>query len=464
MDRPQRRRNGDGAQRCRIWAEAEAEAEAKQAKAKDRDGGGGWRGRGGGGGWVEQGAHRSHPSSFCITPAHCQPSSQAAQRSRCVARAATMPFHGHHQNAAFTPSQGLGHAAQALGSIGAPAGNLRNATSGTTTAGTDAFLSTQSPPAAHSGGHTAPPTSSGLSHPQQHQQQQQPQQQQQQQQQARGFEPRRAPAGEELHVNTMNQQPQQPHLPSQTSGSAPPQPPQPSQPSSLPPAQQSQQQHAYNSPDHYVAPSLSLQQAAPYSNAPSSLPGSLQVQQRPGPPPSAYTAPSTVPTVPQINTNAQQYTLPTRSNTMNQPQQPSSSHSYSRSSPAGLGPDQKYIPFSNTPDSSKYAAGTPAQKYYPSTPSGAASNSPLGLADIRPRANSSMAEESAGAGTLFTETERTPSNSSYLTPWPAYAFDWCKWNVHGGNGAGKMAVGSYLEDTHNFVCRPNIGTLYQSHH
>ena len=235
------------------------------------------------------------------------------------------------------------------------------------------------------------------------------------------------------------------------------------------PSQPPASQHMYNSPDQYAAPNLNLHQAsqgAQYSTAPaasSSMPGSLQPggssstqqqqqQQRPGPS-SAYTAPSTVPTIPQINTNAQQYTLPTRSNTMNQPQH-SSSHTYSRSSPAGLGPDQKYIPFSNTPEHPKYASGTPAQKYYPSTPSGAASNSPLGLADIRPRANSNMAEEPTGAGTLFNENDRTPSNSSYLTPWPAYAFDWCKWNVHGGNGAGKMAVGSYLEDTHNFVRQP----------
>ena len=154
--------------------------------------------------------------------------------------------------------------------------------------------------------------------------------------------------------------------------------------------------------------------------------------------------------MPQINTNAQQYALPTRSHTMTQPN--NSSHGYSRSSPAGLGPDQKYIPFSNTPDTSKYGS-TPSQKYLPSsTPSGAASNSPLGLADIRPRANSSLADEGLSGSTLFNEDNRVPSNSSYLAPWGVYAFDWCKWPVQGGNSAGKMAVGSYLEDTHNFVC------------
>jgi WD repeat-containing protein 68 len=166
--------------------------------------------------------------------------------------------------------------------------------------------------------------------------------------------------------------------------------------------------------------------------------------------------------MPQINTNAQQYTLPTRSNTMNQSQH-SSSHAYSRSSPAGLGPEQKYIPFSHTPENPKYAAGTPAQKYYPSTPSGPASNSPLGLADIRPRANSSMNDEGGmGAATFFNDSDRVPTNSNYLAPWGVYAYDWCKWNVHGGNSAGKMALGSYLEDTHNFVCALSPRALARS--
>ncbi|PSN70091.1 WD40 repeat-like protein [Corynespora cassiicola Philippines] len=385
-----------------------------------------------------------------------------------------MPFHQHHsQNAQNTPAAGIFQAVQTLGSIGAPAGNLRAATSGTTNAGTDALLpgsgnapGLQSPAGLAGGGQTAPPAAAGLPGPGAPQQPS-----------TNSFEAaRRAPAlgraPEELHISS-NPPPMGQHL-SSSQPSAAPQPhqqqPQPSQQHQPPPAQQ----HLYGSPDQYSAasaPNISLHQATPqtaqYPNAPAAnnanVPGSLQPaggnaqQQRPQPT-TSYTAPSTVPTMPQINTNAQQYTLPTRSNTMNQAQH--SSHAYSRSSPAGLGPDQKYIPFSNTPDQQqqqpppqqpKYAAGTPAQKYYPSTPSGAASNSPLGLADIRPRANSSMQDEGLGAGTLFHDSERTPSNSSYLAPWAAYAFDWCKWNVHGGNSAGKMAIGSYLEDTHNFI-------------
>ncbi|KAF2265297.1 WD40 repeat-like protein [Lojkania enalia] len=360
-----------------------------------------------------------------------------------------MPFHSHphHQQNApgNTPAAGIYQAAQALGSIGAPSGNLRLATSGTTNAGTDALLpGSGNAPGLHSqaghlsGGQTAPPTATGLPGPGASMQS------------TNSFEtPRRAPTlgrtPEELHISTSSAAMGQ-HASSQAPTSH---------------QQQQQQQQLYNSPDQYSAgagPNVNLHQATPqsqnsqFSSAPA-MPGSLQpgsnTQQRPAPS-STYTAPSTVPTMPQINTNAQQYTLPTRSNTMNQSQH-SSSHTYSRSSPAGLGPEQKYIPFSNTPENPKYAAGTPAQKYYPSTPSGAASNSPLGLDDIRPRANSNMTEGALGTAPFFNDSDRVPSNSNYLAPWGVYAFDWCKWNVPGGNSAGKMAVGSYLEDTHNFI-------------
>jgi WD repeat-containing protein 68 len=53
---------------------------------------------------------------------------------------------------------------------------------------------------------------------------------------------------------------------------------------------------------------------------------------------------------------------------------------------------------------------------------------------------------------MISDGNKVPSNSNYLAPWSIYAYDWCKWNVPGGNSAGKMAVGSYLEDNHNFVC------------
>jgi WD repeat-containing protein 68 len=339
-----------------------------------------------------------------------------------------MPFGQHnHQNAPHNPAAGIYQAAAALGSIGAPMGNLRVATAGQTSAGTDAFQqssSMQSPveqqPYA-AGGHTAPPAA-----------------------QSSFDTPRRAPTlgrapDSELHISTAA---------AAASG-------------------QQQQHNMYDSPDTYAAPNLQLQQASPgiaqYGAQTQPLPNALQPaagvgQPRPGAS-SAYTAPALVPTQGQIASNAQQYTLPTRSNTIHQP--PHSSHGYSRSSPAGMGPEQKYIPFSHTPEQSKYAPNTPAQKFYSSTPSGAASHSPLGLADIRPRANSSMDQE-GGMGhhgnAMMTEQSKVPTNSNYLAPWSIYAYDWCKWTVPGGNSAGKMAVGSYLEDNHNFVSRPAVAS------
>ncbi|KAF2007387.1 WD40 repeat-like protein [Amniculicola lignicola CBS 123094] len=322
------------------------------------------------------------------------------------------PFHSHSQQGA-NPAQGIFNAAAALGkSIGAPrlAGNQ-----GQTTAGTDLLLQSggQLIPG---GGHTAPPASGGLQGP--------------------GTLPSSNPSYDRRAPNAMGRAESELHI-SAASSSQPP-----------------QQQQMYNSPGEFgPGPNVNHQQAMPQGSQ-YSTPSALQAgQQRPVPSSSAHasytsTGPqiNAAPPIPQINTNAQQYSLPTRTNT-NQ----STSHTYSRSSPAGLGPDQKYVPFSNTPENPKYTAGTPAQKYYPSTPSGAASNSPLGLDDIRPRANSSMNEDPLGVGKFFNDSDRVPSNSNYLAPWGAYAFDWCKWSVPGGNSAGKMAVGSYLEDTHNFI-------------
>lgn len=154
-----------------------------------------------------------------------------------------------------------------------------------------------------------------------------------------------------------------------------------------------------------------------------------------------------------INTNQQQYTtLPTRSNTMSNNQgQPS--HSYSRSSPAGL-QDHKYIPFSassssNQPDlpPPKYPQTPQQRNYAPLTPGAGPSHSPLVLDQIRPRANSTLNDEFHAYGDL------QATNSNYVAPWAVFAFDWCKYPTLGGNSAGKMAIGSYLEDPHNFVSR-----------
>ncbi|KAF2453922.1 WD40-repeat-containing domain protein [Lineolata rhizophorae] len=358
-------------------------------------------------------------------------------------------FHTHHHSSSsgggsnpHGAAAGMYQAAQALGSIGAPTGNLRVATGGQTTAGTDTLMpeSGNAPATGNGGGGGGGPLP------------------------RRSHTLGRTP--EELHISTgggggagaramalaqQQQQQQQQHLQQQ---------------------QQQQQQHQqqqgmYSPPD---APSLQ----------------------------SAYTAPTAVPTAPHIATNAQQYSvLPSRGNTMNmgnsaggggggggggssqapQHQQPGggggggSGHSYSRSSPSHLGPQdgahhqQKYIAFSQTPDHhAAAAAAAAASANNPATPHGAATKSPLGLADIRPRANSGMEADPLSAMPLFDDMNRQPTNSNYLAPWAVYAYDWCKWPVQGGSAgggtgasggaggsAGKMAVGSYLEDPHNFI-------------
>lgn len=128
------------------------------------------------------------------------------------------------------------------------------------------------------------------------------------------------------------------------------------------------------------------------------------------------------------------------------------SHSYSRSSPAaGFEPSTSYHAYTPTTpggpshlmspsDGSKYGGPVPQRNF---------SNTPLGLADIRPRTDSSMSDSAGGnLGQSLPGTQPGPSN--YPAPWAVYAFDWCKWPPQ-GNGSGKVAIGSYLEDGHNFV-------------
>lgn len=194
------------------------------------------------------------------------------------------------------------------------------------------------------------------------------------------------------------------------------------------------------------APGISIHQATPQSTHHTAavnagiLPGAL----RPGAS-SANTAPGTIPTLPQISTHTQQYASSSRSSTA------SHSHSYSRSSPAGFD-QQKYMPYVNTPESSKFPT-TPNNKYGSShTPHGSSAYSPLGLADIR--ADSGMVDGPMSANPYSSDANSVPTTSNYIAPWPVYAFDWCKWPVQPqstGEAAGKMAIGSYVEDGHNFI-------------
>ncbi|KIW07186.1 uncharacterized protein PV09_02052 [Verruconis gallopava] len=297
-----------------------------------------------------------------------------------------MPFHHNRQPSHNTghqsAAQGLLEAAQTLGSIGAPTGNLRTAALGTTAAGTDAFL---------------PSNSASL-----------------QQFDAAALPPPQSAHASSRRADTIGRMADHPSY---------------QQSSRI--QEQSSQGSMYNNPP-------------PSTN---SVPGSLQPgatgQGRPVPMPSAYTAPTAVP---QINTNASQYSLPTRSNTMH-------SHSHSRSSPAGLD-QQKYVPFASSgSDPQKFPQTPQQQKYYsPTTPTVGHTNSPLALDQIRPRANSNLPNDELTGTTLFGDLmDKQPTNSNYLAPWSVFAFDWCKYPVPQGNSAGKMAIGSYLEDPHNYI-------------
>ena len=158
-------------------------------------------------------------------------------------------------------------------------------------------------------------------------------------------------------------------------------------------------------------------------------------------PPHGYANP---PSIPQITTNFPSMDSGSRPTTMN------SQHSYSLSSPAAS-QDQKYTPFSTTPDQSRYG-GISSSKWIPQTPTGAPSQSPLALADIRPRTELHLPDDlSSPSAGLGADVSLPQTPSSYIAPWQVYSYDWCNWPVNGGSGAGKMAICSYLEDPHNFV-------------
>lgn len=147
-------------------------------------------------------------------------------------------------------------------------------------------------------------------------------------------------------------------------------------------------------------------------------------------------------TAPVLPTN--DYTSPSKPPTLN-----ISSHGYSRSSPAAAPYEspQGYTPYTPTTPGGSLAG--PSQTM--STQQRNISHTPLGLADIRPRADSSLSDGASGSDL----NNAHPSPSNYLAPWALYAFDWCKW-APSGNGAGKVAIGSYLEDGHNFVSTASV--------
>ncbi|EAW10320.1 WD repeat protein [Aspergillus clavatus NRRL 1] len=204
-------------------------------------------------------------------------------------------------------------------------------------------------------------------------------------------------------------------------------------------------QPSSSQPGHYAAGS---------STGGASLPGALQPGNVNRPPAiSMNTAPSVLPTLPQLSTQLQ----PQQSQSQPQQQQPPTtprsgmvnSHGHSRSSPSNL-EQPKYKPHGAS-EISRYGA-SPGAGFPPHTPQGS-KYSPLGLADIRPSGDLlSDAITSPGMPAYNGETQ-VPTNGNYVAPWPIYAVDWCKWPITGNSGsfAGKIALGSYLEDNHNYI-------------
>ncbi|KFY27593.1 hypothetical protein V493_03406, partial [Pseudogymnoascus sp. VKM F-4281 (FW-2241)] len=205
------------------------------------------------------------------------------------------------------------------------------------------------------------------------------------------------------------------------------------------------------------APRINLEHATPEtSNYQSNLPGPLQSG---GGAPHAHRPPTlssnSTPSVPALPStmSSDPFATPLRSNQ-------NLAHNYSRSSPSTAAYDgQPYQPYTTTPSGGGGGGGSELSQF--STPSSLkyapgqqrnVSNTPLGLADIRPRADSTLSDAVLPGANPYSYdgANAVPTNSNYLAPWAIYAFDWCKWPSH-NNDAGKVAVGSYLEDGHNFI-------------
>jgi WD repeat-containing protein 68 len=207
------------------------------------------------------------------------------------------------------------------------------------------------------------------------------------------------------------------------------------------------------SPRDYSAPpgpAIKLEQAAQYQSG-SAVPNVLQ----PGRPTAlnAHTAPA----LPTMSGAIQQQQSPSEYSSPSKPPSLGLAHGYSRSSPAAPydSSSSSYVPYTpttpggtSTGPSSQYMSPQDSKYNAPGSQRNIA-NTPLGLADIRPRADSSLSD--GPAGTLGYDLGNSePSTSNYMAPWALYAFDWCKWAPQ-GKSAGKLAIGSYLEDGHNFI-------------
>lgn len=187
-------------------------------------------------------------------------------------------------------------------------------------------------------------------------------------------------------------------------------------------------------------PSINVQASSQYGsgsgNSNNTLPGALTPggQHRPQAV-SVNTAPSVIPTLPSSQQSNH------RSSMIN-------SHGHSRSSPSGF--DQPMYKQHSAPEDSKYPTSPGA--YPPQTPQGS-KYSPLGLADVRLPGDYLGGSLMSPGAAPYNSDNQVPTNSNYIAPWPIYAVDWCKWPISGNSSSfgGKLALGSHLEDNHNYV-------------
>ncbi|KAF3922621.1 hypothetical protein AA313_de0209670 [Arthrobotrys entomopaga] len=84
----------------------------------------------------------------------------------------------------------------------------------------------------------------------------------------------------------------------------------------------------------------------------------------------------------------------------------------------------------------------------------------MGQQDIAMTGGFTLDVQSRQGPITETPPKEAPRGSHYFTQWPSYAIDWCKWPIYGSpgasgyagqNGVGRIALGSYSEDGHNYI-------------
>lgn len=208
---------------------------------------------------------------------------------------------------------------------------------------------------------------------------------------------------------------------------------------------------------HHPSDSIPAQQLS--SSGPSSQHQPQQQQYQ------AYSSqpPSNTGSRPQLHTTT---TAPGSVPRISDPLQQQQPTMHRTSTNTSLSHSSKYSPQLNTSSSSVSnrdnsavsAGGDPGRKYthpgaltptYPSSSQHSSSHSHssaahlgMGLSGLTSPATSTREREETAVGAV--------GNGKWMSPWSLYALDWCKWQPTNG-GYGRVAIGSYAEDSHNYV-------------